>query len=65
MTFLDGPFGARVVDDHGAVRVAHRSGRNSNAFRTLKMAVFTPMPIASEKTATTTTPRCLARLRRL
>ena len=39
------------------------SGRRSSAFVTLKIALFAPMPIASERTATAVKPRDLASTR--
>src|SRR6185436_4116803 len=41
------------------------SGRRKKAFSALKMAVLTPMPSASESTATVTKPGCRASERRL
>ena len=51
-------------------RITNRSGlsygrgRNSNAFATLKMEVFAPIPIASDNTAASVKPGFLAKERR-
>jgi len=39
------------------------SGRSSSAFTTLKMAVFAPIPIASDKTATSANAGLFANIR--